>query len=124
MRYVAVIMILYSAPMVLSGSLELGHDLLHYLATHHHAHIHDHTHHMHHGLRDHGYGEQHTHVENARSEESLPSLINFFLYMQVIESYLPERSLCAITPPADSTRLRSLDFPPLVPPPWSLVPFI
>ena len=122
MRYVAAMMILYAAPMVLSGSLELGHDLLHYLAEHHHTNVHDHDHHGHHAVKDHGYGHvskgHAEHVETETSEETRPSLILFFLFIQPIDPYNCIQVSAAAALSGMASAIRSIDFPPLVPPPW------
>lgn len=120
MRYFAVILIMYSTPMLLSGMLELGHDLLHYLANHHHMHLHGHVHHDHHGLRDHGIAMNApaTHIENELSEELAPSLINFFLYLQHFDVVAFRATLATVAIQVYSNALTGISFPPLVPPPW------
>lgn len=107
--------------MVFSGVMELGHDLLHHLATHHHVHLHDHSHHTHHGINDHGYATKGpaSQIENETSEDRLPSLINFFVYLQSFDSFAFGDVLFARVPPANSMAFSSVAFPPLVPPPWN-----
>lgn len=119
MRTVAIILILYAAPMVLRGSMELGHDLLHYLAAHHHASVHDHPHHEHHGIKDHSHGPaQGTFSNDADSGPATPALIGLFLFFQqgqtiAFDIIRSQTSFCA-NPPG----LTSIHFPPNVPPPW------
>ena len=75
--------------MVFSGTLEVGHDLLHYLAEHHYLSAHHHSHGHHHSVRDHDHPHSHKHTNVSHSqhdapepENALPSVLSFFLYTQ------------------------------------------
>ena len=113
--------ILYAAPMVLSGSLELGHDVLHYLAAHHHTGVHNHEHHSHHAVKDHGYGHvskgHSAHMESETSEEPRPSLINFFLFVEPVNPYRCMQVSSAAAVPGKKFENSNIKFPPLVTPP-------
>lgn len=89
MRFSAMVLILYSISMLSYGSLEMAHDLLHYLAKHHHSTLHSHSHDHHHSVHDHEHSHSHSHshvsqqpVENDQQESSLTTPINFFLFFQ------------------------------------------
>jgi hypothetical protein len=53
MKGAAIVMIFYSVSMVFYGAIEIAHDLLHYLADHHHSSLHGHYHDQRHSIQDH-----------------------------------------------------------------------
>ena len=121
MRKSAIILILYSTSLAFYGSLEMAHDLLHYLATHHHSHLHDHGHDDHHNIRHHGHGNAAENIVGDladASENTLPSVINVFLYTQDNPSMsfdlLNGEVFSIATTPVPS----GISIPPPVPPPW------
>jgi hypothetical protein len=88
MRCVTIVLIFYATSMVCHGSLEMVHDLLHYLAEHHHSTLHDHDHGHHHTVHDHEHHHHHHaeavhhHDEDSEEDQSRSSRINFFLFIQ------------------------------------------
>jgi hypothetical protein len=77
--------------MLCYGSLEMTHDFMHYLAAHNISNLHSHEHDHHHTFHDHEHGHHHDHQEriththhhsDEATDETLPSLISFFLFIQ------------------------------------------
>jgi hypothetical protein len=88
----AILLALYALSMLSYGSLEMGHDLLHWMATHYHSELHNHEHSHHHTYHDHEHHhDSHDHhrlAENDSAENTeFPSLIHFFLYYQQRPSF-------------------------------------
>lgn len=87
MKGATIVLLLYATSMVCHGSLEMVHDLLHYLAEHYHSTLHDHAHGHHHTVHDHDHHHHHhaavSHYHADGEEDQSPSsLINFFLFVQ------------------------------------------
>jgi hypothetical protein len=110
--------------MAFYGSLEFSHDLLHYLAAHHHSAVHSHLHDDDHTIHDHEhFGSGVNHPSEYSHEdglpESLPSLINFFLYIQYKQVFTFSITFLRVVHIGNLLKLPILEFPPLVPPPQS-----
>jgi len=76
-----ILLILYAITMLSYGSLEMTHDLLHYLASHHHSHLHSHAHGDHHHFHDHQQTVV-SHAHDGEEQRELPTLIHFFLFAE------------------------------------------
>lgn len=95
MKRACLVLMLYSISMVFYGSLEIVHDILHYMAEYHHSKIHSHSHDHHHSVRDHDLPKHHhhhsrvshSHSSDLETDESLPSFINCFLFVQARQSF-------------------------------------
>jgi hypothetical protein len=123
MRAATIVLIFYATTMVCGGALEMGHDLLHYLAEHYHSTLHDHEHGHHHTVHDHEHGHDHhaevSHHHDADHEapQSRALPIQFFLYVQSV----PEFAFYNLLPSGAYTRFRADVTPcflqPSTPPP-------
>jgi hypothetical protein len=89
-RIAAILLTFYALSMLSYGSLEMAHDMLHWLATHYHSDLHNHHHDHHHTFHDHEHQHtSHHHVSENDSpgDTEFPSLIHFFLYCQQRSSF-------------------------------------
>ena len=122
MRKSAIVLILYSASLAFYGALEVAHDLLHYLATHHDSHLHDHSHGDHHNIHHHGHGkapEQLAAEVEDGFENTLPSLTHNFLYTEDTQRFSFDNLSGQIVSLVASSAFPRISFPPTVPPPRS-----
>jgi len=76
-----ILLILYAITMLSYGSLEMTHDLLHYLASHHHSQLHSHAHGNHHHFHDHQQTVV-SHAHDGEEQRELSTLIHFFLFAE------------------------------------------
>jgi hypothetical protein len=111
----------YSLSMLSYGSLEMTHDLLHWMASHYHSGIHDHDHGHHHTFQDHEHHHDHDHVTKDDSHDAdqteLPFLIHFFGYYQQETTFQFYRSLSEILEGNNVFPLKYIYNTPPTPPP-------
>ncbi|HEY3402690.1 MAG TPA: hypothetical protein VGK59_04830 [Ohtaekwangia sp.] len=116
----SIVLVFYAAAMLSYGALEMGHDLLHYLAANHHSHLHDHGHSHHHHFSDHQH-DQHTHLHHSHSAEpatsELPSLISFFLFCEPKPSFTFFNTASGEWKFQNQTHSESYSASPATPPP-------
>lgn len=126
MKGAAVLLISYALTMVCSGALELGHDVLHYLADHHHSTLHSHDHDHHHGMRDHGHSHAHQHGslshshETSSEEESRTCIVNFFLFTERSSEFSFHNTLFTRVTVRTGNSSESLYLLPTTPPPQNV----
>jgi hypothetical protein len=88
MRGAAIVLVLYATSMLFYGALEMTHDFLHYLSEHHLAALHSHEHNEHHTVLDHEHHHDHDshvshhHEDDHDEDQTLPSFVTFFLFVQ------------------------------------------
>jgi hypothetical protein len=123
-RFAAILLTFYSLSMLSYGSLEMVHDLLHWMATHYDSEIHNHEHDHHHTYHDHEHQHDDHHYHLSENESSgsseLPSLIHFFLYYQQRPSFSFITSYAGSLGRSDIFRLEHVDSNPITPPPQTL----
>jgi len=117
-----ILLALYALSMLSYGSLEMGHDLLHWMATHYHSKLHNHEHDHHHTFHDHEHhhdSHDHHHLSENDSAESteFPSLIHFFLYYQQQLRFSFVTSYTGMLEARHAFPLRYVDSNPSTPPP-------
>ncbi len=125
MKGVVIVLVSYALSMVSYGALEMGHDLLHYLAEHHRVMMHNHDHdHHHHSVRDHNHGHSHKHTvshhheTDSKPDEALPSLLSFFLFAETNPEFSFENVLQkSFSISTDVGRKKGLNLLPTTPPP-------
>ncbi|HEY9046544.1 MAG TPA: hypothetical protein VIN08_11640 [Ohtaekwangia sp.] len=123
MKKIAVMLLtFYAASMLSYGSLEIAHDLLHWLADHYHTHLHEHEHDHHHTFHDHEHSHgSHNHItENdvdGAEQTDLPILIHFFLYYQSQPAFQFLVSFTGIIGTNEAFPLKHVYLNPDTPPP-------
>lgn len=113
----AIMLIFYSVVMLSYGSLEMTHDLLHYLAAHHHSHVHDHEHGHHHHFNDHHHITASYSHDVESSQADLPSLIGLFTFIQSKPTFAFYTSLSGQVCHSSTLHIQSTELHPLTPPP-------
>jgi hypothetical protein len=126
MKRGVILMIMYAISMVFYGAVEIGHDLLHYMADHYHSHLHDHHHDHDHRVSDHDHHHdhhhQHDHVSHDvgsehQQEESIPSGLSFFLFVHTSTGFqFSNSNLLGTYSEATAPFLSWILFPPTPPP--------
>lgn len=128
MKRGVILMIIYAISMVFYGTVEIGHDVLHYLADHYQSHLHNHHHGHDHSISDHDHHHKHHHHHEhishdsgggTQQTESLPSGLSFFLFIESATrfQFTNENFLGMYTEGKSS--LRSCYLLPATPPPKS-----
>jgi ABC-type Zn2+ transport system substrate-binding protein/surface adhesin len=114
-QVVAILLTLYALSMLSYGSLEMAHDLLHWMAAHTHSALHNHEHDHYHTFHDH----EHHHLSENESPENteFPSLIHFFLYYQQRQSFSFIISCAGILRTTNAFSILQVDRNPSTPPP-------
>jgi len=97
----------------------MSHDFLHLLGELHLSALHDHEHGHHHAVHDHERHHEHVshHHEDTATEESLPSLINFFLFVEVETTFKFINAVQQVVHLTYNKDFYNLDSPPTAPPP-------
>jgi hypothetical protein len=118
----AILLTLYALSMLSYGSLEIGHDMLHWMATHYHSNLHNHDHDHHHTFHDHEHhhdthGHHHLSENNSAEGTEFPSLIHFFLYYQQRPSFSFIISYTGILGMPGTFSVQHVDSDPSTPPP-------
>lgn len=123
MKGASIVIVFYAAAMLLQGSLEFTHDVLHYLDRLNLSSLHSHHHDHHHSAGDHIHSHHHHHhhshsiaVEDERDGGS--GLINFFFFTEEHPQFGFSRNLLAVFHLKEPLILKTACLP-AVPPPKS-----
>jgi hypothetical protein len=125
MKSATLLLVTYAVSMVFYGSLEMTHDLLHYLADHHHSTLHSHSHDHGHSVHDHEPEHHHhdhaslshDHETKTNHDEAFPSALNFFLFVQSKMDFRFNNSGWLAISPIQFSNGGVNDKPPITPPP-------
>jgi hypothetical protein len=81
-RNASIVLLLYTSAVLTYSAMEIGHSVLHVLASHLHTHVHDHGHGHHHHVKDHHH---HLSQSNDSHEEEAPVSLQAFYPLGYLE---------------------------------------